>query len=380
MHDPSASIAVTMVFIMGTTVPIIAGAADSTPKLSPGHRVPTIFAVPAQGEAVQSRDEDASGPSKGLPTWSRPFTVEGKPYSYTLIGTDPSSGPAVTSIPTLLVPIRLTVPDFLVNGSPLVLDATSIMKRVLDSPIFTASKFDSGRLQFADAMLHAEFPHAPKGWDLVFTPQVGTTLDVEAPPGSVDVRTSKSGQYLAIANGTALDAPIAAALKRGYPQTTYVVFVSYNSLDGGAFGYHSTYPNKGGAGSTVFTYTSWLEDVNDLFKTPSPDADTFAHEISEVVHDAYLTSRTKTWGDPFGGNKCFQAAIETGDAVEDAPAKVQNYRQMVDVHGRLRSYTLQTEAMLSWFTRESPSSALHGAYSFPGEMALLGPAPLTCRR
>ncbi|MFW1568146.1 hypothetical protein ACEV9J_24605, partial [Vibrio parahaemolyticus] len=64
--------------------------------------------------------------------------------------------------------------------------------------IFTPAKFDSGTLQFADAMLHAEFRAAPYTWHLVFTPSVAPTVDVTAPPGAVQVQQSKSGKYLGI--------------------------------------------------------------------------------------------------------------------------------------------------------------------------------------
>ncbi len=360
---------------------MVAGAAIAQPaKLNPGYHDPDLLGAKHGAMHDALLRGLAGGTVQTLPSWSRPFTVAGQSYSYTLLGTDPNAGAATTIVPTILVPIRLTVPDTMVNGAPLVLDATPTMQSVLHSPIFTAASFDTGHLQFADAMLHAEFPHAPSGWHLILSPSVAPPLDVTLPVGGTQVMQSRSGKYLAIVNGHGIDGAIAAALRRNYSASTYVIFFTYNALDAGAFGYHSNYLHQNGAENTVFTYTSWLENVNDLFQIPSPDADTLAHEVAEVVHDAFGTSLTREWGDWFGKNRCFQNYIETGDAVEDATAKVQNYRQKVSVNGKMLTYTLQTEAMLQWFTRTYPSDAIHQAYSFPGETVLLGPAPLTCRK
>jgi hypothetical protein len=145
-----------------------------------------------------------------------------------------------------------------------------------------------------------------------------------------------------------------------------------------AFGFHGVHMNHAQTALTVYTYTSWLEGVNDIFSLPSPNADTFAHEISESTHDPFITSLTREWGDWFNNNECFQPYIEVGDAVEDAPAKVQNYHQKVIINGVAKTYVLQTEALLPWFERLYPSNAIHGAYSFPNEQALLGPAPFNC--
>lgn len=359
----------------------VALAQASEIKLNPGYHFPDVegFHQGATHDAI-TRAKTA-GSLQTLPTWTSGFSIKDKNYSYTMLGSDPALGAATTVIPTVLVPIRLTVPDYKVNGAPLVLDATQSMPSVINSPIFTPARFDSGKLQFADAMLHAEFPKAPQGWHLYFSPSVAPTLDIVAPTGSVKVYQSKSGKYLGVVEqGNVLYKPMVQELHHKYGYDTYVVFVSYNSLFAGAFGFHSAVMGNNGTSATVFAYNSWLVGVNDLFTLPSPNADTFAHETAETVHDPLSTSITLEWGDWFNNNKCFQKYIEVGDAVEDAPAKVQNYKQKTTVNGRQLVYTLQTEAMLPWFERQYPSTAIHGAYSFPGETALLGPAPYTCVR
>ena len=321
----------------------------------------------------------AAGTLTTLPNWTTDFTVQGKPYSDTLIGSDPANGPARTIIPTIIVPIRLTIPDYIVNGQPLVLDGRHTIPSMLNSPIFQVSDYDSGRnLQFTDAMLHAEFQGAPHGWHLRLSPSVAPAIDVTATPGETDVFVAKSGRYAATVNDDSVDKAIMKYIRANFEPTAYVIFVTYNAREADAFGYHAALLNKAKTGLEVFTYTSWLEGVGDVFGVPSPDSDALAHEAAAVVHDPFGTSTTLLWGDPFNHNRCFQTMIEVGDAVENAPPKVRNTSQTVVVNGKKHVFTVQSEALLPFFTRQDPSGAIHNAYSWPNETAISEPAPVYC--
>ena len=283
------------------------------------------------------------------------------------------------------MPIRLTVSDYSVDGkTPVVFDGSKVMERVLDSPIFHTSTYGDGDRQFGDAMLRMEFPTAPASWSLTLSPSVGPVLDIVAPPGTVRVFKSNSGSLLAVVDDdTVIDGPIGKMLGApGFTYDKYVVFISSNALEHDAFGYHGAVFLSHRSEEHVYAYNSWLEGVGDLFSIPSPDAATLSHEVAETIHDAFfgpLVSSTLLWGDAFGGNRCFQKFIEVGDAIEDAPGPVQLYKQPVQIGGLQRVYTLQNEALLPWFERQRPSTAMSGAYSFPSTSALTSPAPLTCR-
>lgn len=378
-------------FVLGLTAPPLAVAApfhapipvdQMTRKLNPGYHHPLDIDLATPAEQAAFRADLAAGKIDTLPTWSRSFSISGQSYSYTLVGRAPDKGGAST-IPTVIVPIRLTVSDYSVDGKhPLVLDGSKALDSMLGSPIFQASSYPAGDLQFEDAMLRTEFPKAPRTWHTLFSPTVAAPIDIVAPAGAVKVYQAKSGALLGVIVDDSIidvgqDAPIPTAMRAASPQT-YVVFVTYNALEAAAFGYHSARIDQKTHSARVYTYTSWLVGVDDLFTIPSPDADTLAHEISEVTHDPLITSRTLLWGDAFRRNKCFQDYIETGDAVEDAPAALQNWRQPVQFNGKETIYTLQTEALLPWFERQTPSPALGGTYSFPNVSALTAAAPLTC--
>ncbi|MEO8925803.1 MAG: hypothetical protein ABI306_01455, partial [Caulobacteraceae bacterium] len=363
-----------------TPIPVV----DLPVKLNPGYHHPLDVNLRTKADWDALKSALAAGALRTLPTLSGTFSIAGQTYGYTLVGTAPTT-PLTTVIPTVIVPIRLTVSDYSVDGvHPVVFDGTRAVNSMLGSPIFQASPYAAGNLQFADAMLRTEFPDAARAWHTLFSPSVAAPIDIVAPPGTVRVIKTKSGALLGvIRDGSIIDrgrnAPINVALRGSSPQT-YMVFVTYNALEASAFGYHAFFYTQDKASATVYTYTSWLEGVNDAFTVPSPDATTLAHEIAEVVHDPLITSLTLLWGDAFNHNRCFQRTIEVGDAVENAPAKKQLWKQTVQSGGTVKTYTLQTEALLPWFERQTPSPALHGAYSFPDEATLTTAAPLTCMK
>src|SRR5262249_25224740 len=118
-----------------------------------------------------------------VPTWGQDFSIRGKTYSYRIVGQAPSSA-ATTTVPTLIVPIRLIVPSSDPGAPPTIFDATPIVPHIVSSPLFSPT-LSGNMVQFHDAMLRAEFPTAPTDWHTILVPQLGSTLDVTMPPGSV---------------------------------------------------------------------------------------------------------------------------------------------------------------------------------------------------
>jgi hypothetical protein len=135
-------------------------------------------------------------------------------------------------------------------------------------------------------------------------------------------------------------------------------------------GFHSVY-GSGIAGQTFFVQTfawaSWLDP--DVVAQPAgiADATALSHEISEWLNDPFIGNITPEWSFPEHPFLC-QNNLETGDPIELTPDPIFP----VTINGY--TYHPQTEALLQWFTRESPSSAYQGAYSYPDTAALSGPA------
>jgi len=306
-----------------------------------------------------------------VPAWSRHFAIAGRDYHYRIVGGSPRKGGA-TAVPTVIVPIRLEVPD-----QSAVFDATPIVSHILTSPLFAQGR---GRRQFADAMLHAEFPKAARGWHTLLAPSTGPTLDIVMPAGSVTVTQAQSGKLFGyIKDSKAVnDAIRDFAHAQGAPGAI-LAFITYNSVESFAFGYHSWFwGGRTHSSALVYMYSSWMEDIDDVLGFPSPDAATLSHEIVETVHDPLITSVTREWGDPFRKDKCFDTLIEVADAVEDAPLAKVYAKEPGTRDGAPFLFTVQNSALLPWFTREAPSSARGGAYSFPDAKVLRAPAPLDC--
>jgi hypothetical protein len=353
-------------------------------KLRVTYKHPDVLATLTQEQRQNALSGLNSGSLQTLAHWQGSFVINGISYNYTIVGGAPETG-GVTKIRTVIIPIKLTIPDYSADGkSPIVLDATPIVPQIIASPIFQVSDYLTGYQQFGDAMLRAEFPSAAAGWHTVLSPVVtGATLDLTVPPGGATVFQSQSGNYLAnILDDHVIDRPILTMLEDGdFPSDEYLIFISYNAVEHDAFGYHAAGFRANQTQEDVFAYSSWLLGVDDLLFVPSPDAATLSHEVAETIHDAFignLTSLTLLWGDPFNHNKCFQNFIEVGDAVEDAPAHIELHEQVVGFGSQAQVYTLQNEALLPWFERKTPSDALAGAYSFPDIWVLTSAAPLTC--
>jgi hypothetical protein len=109
----------------------------------------------------------------------------------------------------------------------------------------------------------------------------------------------------------------------------------------------------------VLNYSSWISQ--GLFGSAFQDVTGLSHEIAETYNDPFVVSDgvhnlTPWWLAPNGN--C-QDDLETGDVIEGLP----NSTFPVTLGGF--TYHPQNEALIQWFQFESPSSALHGAWSYP---------------
>jgi hypothetical protein len=311
-----------------------------------------------------------------VPTWHRSFFIKGTQYHYRLVGAAPSA--ATTSIPVVIIPIRLTVPAD--TGGETVFDAAKIAPHITSSPLFTALP-SGGDMQFGDGLLRANFPDAPAEWHTLLAPTIGPTLDITAPLGTVRLKHTKSGNPFGyIVDSSIVNKPISAYLKANPQPHAILIFVTYNSVERFAFGYHSWRWGPDRRRALVYMYTSWFEGIGAVFGFPSPDAATLSHEIAETIFDPLITSVTREWGDPFNKNHCFDHLIEVGDAIEDAHLPKVYAQELGQLDGQPYLYTLQNEALLPWFERQTPSTARDGAYSFPEASALTAAAPMNCKR
>ena len=130
-------------------------------------------------------------------------------------------------------------------------------------------------------------------------------------------------------------------------------------------GYHSYDTEPGTAQNGwrekhyVMNYASWISP--GLFGADFQDITAVSHEMTEIFNDPFVNNATPIWVAP---NGICQNNLETGDVVEGLP----NATYPISLNGTL--YHPQNEALLQWFASETPSSAIHHAYSYPDTTVL----------
>jgi hypothetical protein len=341
-----------------------------------------------------------------LPNWSSYFYFPGFDsfgnqqftWQYTMVGNSPfgqgegNDGHAeATLIGAPIVPVNLDLrnsdgsPRF-VGGHRLYSDATKYVAPVLSSPVFSNSFYSSSQdpTQFTDAVQRAEFFHETNDeWHTLLRPRVETTRTMVLIRGTYRFALNADGTccaFVLIDNqvfsaalfpATAADTttPIGAAENAGEIRTrdlsTFLfpnAFLYINNPGNCCIiGFH-TYDLEPGSVANgwrekryVLNYSSWISA--GIFRDPTfADVTALSHEMAETFNDPFVNNATPWWLAP---NGLCQNNLETGDVIEGLPAA----QFPIVLNGS--TWHPQNEALLPWFAGESPSSAIHGAYSYP---------------
>lgn len=300
-------------------------------------------------------------------------------------------------------------------------DPTPFIQPVLESPVFSNSNYTSSGIptQFADAVQRAEYQGAPDDWHTLLAPSVKTmrTMVINQDK-TCGIAKGKGGScsYLFAVNpdGTccffvlldantfvnelfpgptptfppATNTPIGAAEAAGDITTksvstfffppAYLFIPQKHARPCCIGGFHSIDLEPGDVSNGnlprlfVFNYSTWMQPI---FLNPTTlDVVGLSHEVSETYNDPFVAAFgpdiTPFWLSPNGN--C-QNDLEVGDVIEGLPHQVFPTPMPNGF-----TYHPQVEALLQWFEFQSPSTALHGAYSYPDETTLtnLSPGPL----
>jgi hypothetical protein len=309
----------------------------------------------------------------GLAFFTANYTSLGvKPLPFNIVGTNPTSGAATTTVPTVIVPIKIVYQ--LAGG--LALDGTNVVPAVQNSPIFETADYsvggtDLGVTQYGDALQRAEFLRLP-GFSANYHVLLGTatiastvTLTVTS-AGQGNLYQLRSGGLVGVVSTSFLDAQI-NALTKNYAAATLPVFLTDNvfeSFDGTIntcciLGYHNS---QGGSITTAKTwiYAAYTEPntfVNNIIE----DVQSLSHEVAEWLNDPFVGGLSGLNFIPPAvlpgqGGACI-INFETGDPLEAPPAaftKVTNGT----------TYHLQDEVFLPWYLHTTPSFSVNGWYTF----------------
>ena len=315
--------------------------------------------------------------SKTVPHWTSSFTYKGVTYPYTMVGTNPASSNSTTTVDVAIIPFDFVFP----NG--FVLSGTSKVGNVLGSPNFQDATYSSGNTQFGDAVQRAEFwpfvsTSSPNWHTLVdSTPTVYPTQVIQVPQGqAVLLIGSVSHKVFGLMSGSWFSDRLNEAINSLHiAPTTLPVVLTYNTFlyihnlnNCCVLGFHGATLSLNGNGSQqiqTYIYAAWPDP--NIFPPGWADVLPLSHEVSEWMNDPFIRNFVPPWQFPGRPGSC-QGNLETGDPMEvvthpDFPVTIGGF-----------TYHPQTEAILPWFTRESPSSAIGGAYSYPDTTKLTTPS------
>jgi hypothetical protein len=333
--------------------------------------------------------DPASSTIRTVPNFSSSFDSEGVTYPFTMVGAPPQSNKD-TSVETIVIPLAFILPFPDANGNPIILDGTSKVASLLESPIFDRAHFSSGHTQFGDALQRATFwgqinHDTGKSWHVrLGDPQVRPTLYIQVPYEGLFYTIAPDGSVVPLIPIDVLDSMFSTITQLVGDADALKMFVTNNVWGYAAgpdgtpqsviFGFHSAV-SYAAAGQTVaidtLVWADWTDPgVSAAQFGPSgasiEDVNTFSHEVSEWLNDPFLQNLVPSYalGGAYGacGN-----VLETGDYLVGV-----SYPMTVDGV----TYSLQDQALLQWFARDDPSSAIDGSYSFPDETVLTSVSPV----
>ena len=121
---------------------------------------------------------------------------------FNIVSTNPANGAATTSIPTVIVPIKIVYQ----SAGGIILDGTNVVPAVQNSPIFLAADYtvggaDLGVTQFGDALQRGEFWQLP-GFSQDYHVLLGTPTI--APTVTITVANSTQGNLYRLTSGVLL--------------------------------------------------------------------------------------------------------------------------------------------------------------------------------
>jgi hypothetical protein len=308
-----------------------------------------------------------------IPFFTSSFRYNGTTYPYSMVGTNPFTSDATTTVPTEVTPVRFVFAD----GT--VFNAGTVVRSAVRSPIWQAASFISGNTQYGDAIQRAEF------WSVIRhgyhvrlaqpTVMPTVTIDVPANQGTVEPAGTTFGDHVALKRiglvniswflgryGHLINAEHVSA------QTlpiilTHDVLLDSKTPDNGCCvgGFHSAVSTTSGGGSkkvqtAIFAdYGSEkaIRRISTNSNVFAEDINALSHEVSEWMNDPFGSNVVPTWQSALAPQYGCSNALETGDP-------------LVGVNFTVNGYHPQDEAFLSWFAHQTPSIGYVGRYSYLG--------------
>jgi hypothetical protein len=342
------------------------------------------------GTAIGQGPEQDPGQADGLAVYTTNYTSLGdKQLPFNIVGTNPANGAATTTIPTVIVPIKVV---YQLRNGPMALDGTNVVPAVQNSPMFLTAEYtvggtDLGVTQFGDALQRGEFHNLP-GFSpdyhvLLGTPSIAPTVTVTVTSTSQgNLFRLRSGGLLGVVAESFFDTQLIAQLPQ-YAAHTLPIFLTDNVFESATgtldntccvLGFHNSQQPPASTAKT-WIYAAHTEP-GTFRNNVILDVQPLSHEVAEWLNDPFVGALAAGFVNlippavlPGTGGACI-INFETGDPLEAPPAvftKITNGT----------TYHLQDEVFLPWYLHTSPSFSVNGQYTlqntFTSPASLCGP-------
>lgn len=344
----------------------------------------TRSSIRAATTAAAASGRKASDGIISIPHFDFTATSGGQQFPLIFAGSTPQSHGKTTTIRNRIIPISITLPLYTVDssghlvftGQEYTLDGTSKVANTVSSPIFQPAIFavppGAGQTQWGDAMQRVTFWGSlqpdPGGWHVLLgRPRIDATVVTADFFDGFAIDFQDGTPIFAFVAGEFIDGIIASYLAtQDIDPDEVPIFATYNALlyYGGdinagccVLGYHDAIVT-GSKKNDLIVQTFMFEDWNDQgigFPPNIADVHALSHEVAEWLNDPFINNIVPPY--PNGETGCSDL-METGD-------QLVGHSVLVPLNGY--TYHPQTQDILQFFTRESPSSALGQAYIFPND-------------
>ena len=347
---------------------------------------------PAQNKVKALAAIRGAAPASGLTFFTANFRSFDAVIPLTFIGTNPMLGSATSTTPTVIIPIKFVFS----NGA--IFDAGPFAAPTAASPLFETTHFTTGGTsigftQYGDAIQRAEFWNltnpagsAPDYHVLLGKPAIEPTQTVNVPRGLwTEAHIIGSSFVFGIVDVNFFANVVIPELLTQFDiqPGTLPIFIdadTYLSVGGGIpgcciGGFHSSTQGPIQTAQT-WVFAVYISPQDGVFGPGTGDVSALSHEVSEWMNDPFVgafPSAGFNFVAPYqlpGQGTCM-FNLEDGDPLE-APT-VTTFTEVTNG----KTYHLQDEAFVPWFTHAVPSFSVNGFYSYLGTFrmpsALCGP-------
>ncbi len=340
----------------------------------------------AAGGTVNGLKTLAVAPTGSVPMSSYTFTStkDGKSYTGVIVGTSPFSAPASSTIPAVIVPLKITIGTAVFDPTaPNTCDGgISVVNRFNNSPLVQVSPLtfngvNVGTTQFIDGFRRAEFwttINGSAGYHNTLSPVTTAPVQSLTATGTNGTTYSTGCSQLGIVTyswmSSQLNTLITNLTKSGVVSPTkFVIFLVSNVVQNQAstasltnccvLGFHSA------TGNPVQTYGIMDWDTTGDFGAGTADASISSHEIGEWMDDPLGTNATPAWGNIGQVSGC-QTNWEVGDPLSGTlmPA--------ITLNGK--AYHMQELGFFSWYFNKLGVASVGTGDKFSSNGKFSGPS------